>query len=673
MKRKSIIISIFFAIFLLLLNIKSYAGTQKWNSLNYNVELTSSGDMCVEETWDIDISNTNTLFKTLKIDPSKDAHASSINISEIKYYCGIENVRVTEIRDGQEISLNQIYEQQYHVDKGSYYAMPISDSEFEIAWNVGLDNSSGKRIYKLCYTIENAIKIYDDCTELYWQFLGKNNSISGKNITGTIKLPKEVRDIENLRVWAHGPLSGKINKISKTTVEFSVPELQKNTMLEVRIVTDENIYEECTNVENSNKLNSILEEEQTWADEANAERNKYRLIYVMFIIILIVIIYYFLKKIIKYKRMKKELLEKYYIENEKIKYYREIPNEKVATPARAIFLYCFKNDSYDMDKYSSKIFTATLLDLSLKGLINFDAIDSKEFKIILNKSKDKELPRDEEGVYNILKHAIEKQGEGRDYITTKEFSQYTKVHHKDLYNVMRNFETAADNYHFASGNIDSKKEMELNNIKGKISGHQICVILLMFFMFFIISALASGGVIEQYLIPIFAIVLAIFIGNFWCINILNGILKKTTMLSEKGNLEKIEWNALKKYMEDFSLLEDKLVPDIVLWEKFLVYATAFGISKKVIKQLKVTYPEMFEERSENYYGRYAYWNVVSDSNFSENMFSGFSSNMERNYQNAITNYRIATSSSSSGSGSGGGFSSGGGGRRTAEAAAVEDK
>ncbi len=39
-------------------------------------------------------------------------------------------------------------------------------------------------------------------------------------------------------------------------------------------------------------------------------------------------------------------------------------------------------------------------------------------------------------------------------------------------------------------------------------------------------------------------------------------------------------------MEEFSLLKEKEIPHLVLWEKFLVYATAFGIADKVIKQLK---------------------------------------------------------------------------------------
>ena len=49
---------------------------------------------------------------------------------------------------------------------------------------------------------------------------------------------------------------------------------------------------------------------------------------------------------------------------------------------------------------------------------------------------------------------------------------------------------------------------------------------------------------------------------------------------------------IKDFMEDFSLIDQKRLPSIVIWEKYLVYATAFGIADKVIKQLKIVYQNL---------------------------------------------------------------------------------
>ncbi len=206
-KEKIFVISLIFISFLLLFNIKVYAGTQKWNALDYDVTVNPDGSMDVVETWDITIDDTNTVFKDFVIDNTK--------------YSEITDVIVTNVYDGEEMMLEQIYEEQYHVDSGCYYALPINEnSMFEIAWNVGLEDRSARRIYKLYYTIKDAVKIYNDCAELYWMFFGTDNNISGKNITGTIKLPQNTQDIEKLRVWAHGHLTGNIEKHQKIQYHF---------------------------------------------------------------------------------------------------------------------------------------------------------------------------------------------------------------------------------------------------------------------------------------------------------------------------------------------------------------------------------------------------------------------------------------------------------------------
>ena len=161
--KKNLKLIILVLVMFFLFSVNSYAG-QSWNSLDYDVTLNRDGSMNVVETWDVDISSTNTMFKTFE-----DSYSDNYTFTDVK---------VSEVYNGKENFLNQIYEQQYHVDSGCYYALPISSYEFEVAWNVGLDNSSARRTYKIYYTVENVITRYTDCSEFYWQFLSKNNTIS---------------------------------------------------------------------------------------------------------------------------------------------------------------------------------------------------------------------------------------------------------------------------------------------------------------------------------------------------------------------------------------------------------------------------------------------------------------------------------------------------------------
>lgn len=639
MKIKNLLFIMIISLFLILgFSTNSFAGSQEWNLLNYDVTLKSDGSADVVETWDIDIEETNTVFKQFKIDSSK--------------YSGITDVSVTQIEPSRK-DLRKINQEQYHVQSGCFYALKIDSSTFEIAWNVGLDDSSATRTYELKYTIEDAVKIYNDCTEFYWMFLDTTNGIPADKVTGTIHLPRGVDDLETLRVWGHGPLNANIEKVSEDTVKFDVENFKSNAMLEVRIVTEENIYKECDNKKNLNKLDSILTEEQQWADEANAKRAKARKFWTVIVIASIAIGVFFISKIIKYIKAGKELKQQYAYKNpfSDLKYFRDIPNEKNATPARAAYLYYFNKNSSQMLNSISKVFSATMLDLALKNIVSFEPLASKEVKIIIhpeNVSK-VELTTDEETVYRLIKNAA-----GFDNtMTSKELTKYAKREYDEFYQGLNKLRDIATSYHEQNGTIDEERK----KISKKWSGKGIIYLITMFML------ICMG--IGLFLFPV-SIALLICAVLCFC------NAGKVCILSEKGKEEELQWKGLKNYMSEFSLLKDKQVPDLILWEKYLVYATAFGISKKVLEQLKVVYPEMADP---NYYNNrhYSYLYMMSDHRFGDNFIGNIDDMMKSVYNAASNAYSAAHSSDSSGSGGGGGFSGGGGGRRRRWPVVAEDR
>ncbi|MBR6689220.1 MAG: DUF2207 domain-containing protein [Clostridia bacterium] len=79
---------------------------------------------------------------------------------------------------------------------------------------------------------------------------------------------------------------------------------------------------------------------------------------------------------------------------------------------------------------------------------------------------------------------------------------------------------------------------------------------------------------------------------------------RTALLyTQFGEDEYAKWKGLYDFLNSQTLMNEKTVVDLVLWEKYLVYATAFGISEKVIKALNIRCQEfelapspMFENR-----------------------------------------------------------------------------
>ena len=118
------------------------------------------------------------------------------------------------------------------------------------------------------------------------------------------------------------------------------------------------------------------------------------------------------------------------------------------------------------------------------------------------------------------------------------------------------------------------------------------------------------------------------------------------LLTQYGEEEYNKWRALYNYLNSETLMNEKTVIELPLWEKYLVYATAFGIADKVIKALEIKHPDTNGSvvLSNNYY-RSTHFRT-SNRTFSSHARSASS---------------ISRSNHSSGSYYGGGGRGGGGG------------
>ena len=111
----------------------------------------------------------------------------------------------------------------------------------------------------------------------------------------------------------------------------------------------------------------------------------------------------------------------------------------------------------------------------------------------------------------------------------------------------------------------------------------------------------------------------------------------------EGREYNAKWMNFKRYIKDFSLINEYPPESIEIWNKYLVYATAFGIADNVKKSMEKKIPEKDLLRSEVYkfndYGGYT------------SLSYGLDTGMDT----------VSSLSSSSGSSGAGGGSGGGGG------------
>ena len=186
---------------------------------------------------------------------------------------------------------------------------------------------------------------------------------------------------------------------------------------------------------------------------------------------------------------------------------------------------------------------------------------------------------------------------------------------------------------------DGKNQGFFDNLSGRY-GYGFFMLFLAFIIYFASIVLNVDTFIVNTLI-FAAIIFIIYIGT---------IKRK----SEKGIEHYTRWKAFKKFLNDFGTFDTKELPEIILWERYLVYATIFGLAKKVQKDMNVKIKEI--ELADTYYGN----NYIFINDF--NMTSVISSSLNEAFRGAQTtiNREMASSSSGSYGGHGGGFSSGGG-------------
>lgn len=622
--KKIVLVLTFVILNIILLSTKSQASENLYlNKLEFYATINSDGSMNVTEMWDIDISNINTLYKTFKTDREK--------------YSGINNVEVTEITNEENKKFKKTNELLWHLDKDSYYGLKNDNGDFEIAWGVGLDNGEETRKYKISYKVNDVISKYNDYAELYWQFIGTDFEIDAKKITGAIMLPEKVENKEDIKVWGHTEdLNGEIYATDLDKIEFEIDNFRSGRYVEIRTLFPTELINATNKVYNKEILGTVINEETKWADEANAKRRKRDsenlIITLVVTLVSVALGTYSIRKAIKLSNEVKE--------NQKYKptydgeYFRDIPREN-ATPAQALHIYKETIIGFS-DNDIGKIISSTLLDLNLKKYINFNVEkEKKKEKItieIINENS-KQLSLDEKVVFEFLQEACK----DKKKITVNELKKYiSNLDYGKIIALKTNL-----NYYTKEELVKEKiySLKEEKKYKKYTSENSLCVIIIFIAIIGFLILMQQSNIIG--IVMLVMLIICEIIAML--INIKS--IKKINVYTQKGIDEKKQWRDLKKYMEDFSRLNEREIPEIIIWEKFLVFATVFNIADKVLEQLKIVYPNIEENLSINNYG---YMYLMMNTNFS------------RNFTNAINN--SISSAYSSSSGGGGGFSGGGGGR-----------
>lgn len=464
------------------------------------------------------------------------------------------------------------------------------------------------------YTVSNAIVVHNDVAELYWTFIGSEFDDRLNDVQMKVHLPQSDTS-SNFRIWAHGDLSGDINKVDDSTVFASVDYIDANSLVDIRMTFDKSMVSSSTKYSYADALENIQkveDERKAVADEERKEAQRQEkiasvIVYGSIGLIIGLWVYVYIKFD---KELKPSFLGKYN---------REFIDD-----------YNVEVIDYLMKKnITSNAMSASIMNLIYKKNISVEkTLNSKGKEIYTFTKLDKENNNESEKY--LMSFLFEKVGKDNKFTTTqlKDYASST---------------TTYDNFTASYTTWKNKvtKEGIAQNFYQSMTSIKLPLVIITFVIMFI------NFMVYQNYFETDIVYLAGVLG-FCFIIYLFSFSKRTV----KGNEHYCKWKGFKNFLNDFGTFETKDLPEIILWDRYLVYATIFGLADKVSKEMNVKIKEFDPSMSNNY--------SFTDYYFMNSMCREINHSVSDAFTSAAaTRARVASSNSSS-SGFGGGFSSGGG-------------
>ena len=135
-----------------------------------------------------------------------------------------------------------------------------------------------KKTFVFDFTYTNAVTQYDDVSVLYWQFVGPNWDVDTEDVNAYVHLPvppgQSVIGGENAYAFGHGNLNGSVSFDADGVVDFAVPRVREGSFAEMRVAFPASWTPgvAASQKEPGDGLPQVLEEEQAWERQAQAQR-----------------------------------------------------------------------------------------------------------------------------------------------------------------------------------------------------------------------------------------------------------------------------------------------------------------------------------------------------------------------------------------------------------------
>ncbi len=481
----------------------------------------------------------------------------------------------------------------------------------EWEWKLREPTSDATVTYTLTYFVDPVVIAGQDVTELEWEFLGTDHPGVGQ-VDILVRFPLVVNpatpetadgDISVLRAFAHGPSNGVV-RVATSEVIARVSDVPAGQFIEIRAVAPAATF---NIVGSENRLPTILAEERSYLadrDQDAAERRNGWLLSSL-LAALGAVGAGALWLVGGREAKSEEVLGEYW-------------REPLDEPP-AVALTNLNRGSVDQ----GHTVAGTLVDLAQRGYLRI--VGEREEKWGPDKVVHRYFWLGKPFAPDVLQYErdlLEFVFRGSTETTSEELTAWATANQTTAKKLLDDVTAGVKSEYHKRGFADESK----GKLVGLLAG--ICAVVAI-----------SGGIVKA---------MTGFGLGWWGVAIAAGIFALGTKLLSNRNQASVESAAkasgLKKFLKDFSQLEDAPVGHLILWERYLVYAVALGVSADLVRGLATRVPQVMADPA------FGTWYVGPHGRF-----DGFDS-ME-----TTSGSSFVSASTPNTSGGGGGFSGGGGG------------
>lgn len=589
-----------------------------YRSVHQDVTMLDNGDLRIDQIIDVKLLDRDDpwrqLFQTYNIAENGVTSISDISVTNldtgVKYAQGDATLPSDVDRSTWE---TQYANHWYIADADSrepYNPNTMKQGRVEIGWNIPATVESDSMRFKISMIWHGGATKYRDVTAMLWEPVSTQNEVPIGLLSGTFHFPQGAKE-SNTWAWLHytgtSTTSRDTNNNGDTVLQWKAWDVHAGQYVDLSLMVDNsiigNVSRQVDEDYKATLLNAEKEDELKWREQ---QRDTARMQVVALVALIIVVVAATIGGVLIIIHNARAIRKAC----DNGVYYRQAPT---MSPASASIL----SDTCLMDQpHRSQQYAATILSLANKGYIlllpgkaawyeslevqgslrqqarnasdllqkqqmqhqsDLNSSGSNRVTIILQPESDEAMPElyESERVMLSMLRAVGKVL-GVNRFDTKQMSKIAKRKlssiDRTLLSTTSEHLSEAVNTEFALLGATQHSGMPVDALAGLNIAAGVGFVLLA-------SAMSSGLVI---LLPA---------GIAWFLGVSLLLLNVRKKLTAQGTEYAQQVMGLRRYLLDYSSFENRDVQSLILWNDYLVYATAMGIADKAMQQLMMSYPE----------------------------------------------------------------------------------